>query len=284
MSVLIDKGFEFASDFLSYLREGDERNERIQMASLERQKEFDTKLLSSIEDISHKLDFVAHDVATKVSRKLEADQLEKLTSQIKAIKFALEFNDKDMLRLTLVRIIDQLEYAKNRISEGKFEWLSPWMMAESIRIVSLRKIAIDNNALDVVYKEALAFRISILNFTGSFVVKTNNSPWLKISEFVEGKNEDILKLINSAKHLHNSDRKLFNAVLDFPDIDNEFRIVDVMVAVGDRVKTGDVLVALESDKSALEYLAKESGIVETIRVTTGDVVKNGTVLLILSEG
>ena len=281
LSIIVDKGFEFASDFLSYLREGDERQERIHMANLERQKEFDSNLLASIKDISEKLDVLAQDVANRVSIKLESDQLEKLISQIKSVRFALEFNDKNMLSVSLVNIMDQIEYAKRRILEDKYEWLGPWMMAESIRIVSLRKMANDKSSMDMVYQEALTFRINILDYTGSAIIKPKSAPWREIADFVDGKNENLLKLISQSRSdsTKNSSATYKNVKLPSTENNQSAKVVKIMASIGDTVNKGDILIIVEADKSIIEITAETTGILHAINVEPGDEVRNETILL-----
>lgn len=122
---LIVKGFELAADFLSYLREGEERDERLHMASLDHEKEFDQRMLASLAEVSQKLDQVAQDVVDKVTKKIESDRYEKLAAMIKSVKFALEFNNANMLTQALVNLFEDAEYAKNRLAEGKLAWLGP---------------------------------------------------------------------------------------------------------------------------------------------------------------
>lgn len=64
---------------------------------------------------------------------------------------------------------------------------------------------------------------------------------------------------------------------DFTDIP----IVAVLVAVGDRVEVEDPLVEIESDKATMEVPAPQAGVVKELKVSVGDTVSEGTVLLLL---
>ncbi|WP_175241146.1 hypothetical protein [Burkholderia contaminans] len=68
-------------------------------------------------------------------------------------------------------------------------------MAESIRIVALRRLASSEKAKALVQSEAHAFRLSILDYNGQSLLSKGKVPWMKVAEFVQGTNEDIVQLI-----------------------------------------------------------------------------------------
>ena len=55
----------------------------------------------------------------------------------------------------------------------------------------------------------------------------------------------------------------------------------IEVAEGDRVEAGDTVVLLESMKMEIPMLAERSGTVTAIKVTVGEVVQDGDVLVVL---
>ncbi|WP_420996527.1 acetyl-CoA carboxylase biotin carboxyl carrier protein subunit [Cupriavidus sp. 30B13] len=291
-AVLIDKGFDLALGFLSYLREKDERKERIHMATLESQKELHSRFLSSLDDMSRKLDNAAQEIVSRLSQKLESDQLENLIAQIKALRFALGFSDKDMLRSTLVGIMAPIEYSRSRIAERKYEWLGPWMAAESIRIIGLREIAPNENAIEMVKKEAMAFRLNLLDYTGHFIINAGSTPWREIANFVDGKSEDVLRLIKNATKISAPDTNNSDVVITLDDMFGweSASVSKVFYSVGDRVKVGDILLVLEMEGVANQpfsfvndYPSEKSGVISAIMVKLGDAVKKGDVLLTLKE-
>ena len=58
-------------------------------------------------------------------------------------------------------------------------------------------------------------------------------------------------------------------------------VMDVSVAVGDRVSVGDTIVLLESMKMEIPVLAERTGTVSAVKVGAGDVVQEGDVLVSL---
>ncbi|MEH6823256.1 MAG: biotin/lipoyl-containing protein [Motiliproteus sp.] len=61
----------------------------------------------------------------------------------------------------------------------------------------------------------------------------------------------------------------------------EFEVVEVLVAVGDRVHRYDPLLSWEADKSAFELPAPYAGTVVEVLVAEGDVFDLSKVLLLL---
>jgi len=67
-----------------------------------------------------------------------------------------------------------------------------------------------------------------------------------------------------------------------PDIGdfNEVPIIEVLVRPGDRVKTEDALITLESDKASMDVPSPLDGVVKEIKVQVGDRVSEGSLILI----
>lgn len=70
-----------------------------------------------------------------------------------------------------------------------------------------------------------------------------------------------------------------------PDIGDysDIPVIEVLVSVGETVNIDQTLVTLESDKTTIDVPCPQKGIVESLRVRTGDKVSKGTVLLVLRE-
>jgi glutaconyl-CoA decarboxylase len=59
------------------------------------------------------------------------------------------------------------------------------------------------------------------------------------------------------------------------------KVLDVKVAVGASVKSGDLVLLLEAMKMENEIFAASAGTVKEIRVKSGDSVNTGDVLVVL---
>ena len=64
---------------------------------------------------------------------------------------------------------------------------------------------------------------------------------------------------------------------DFTDVP----VVTVLVSVGDRIALEDPIVELESDKATMEVPSSAAGVVKEIKVSEGDKVSEGSLILIL---
>ena len=72
-------------------------------------------------------------------------------------------------------------------------------------------------------------------------------------------------------------------VPDIGDFD-EVEVVEILVAKGDHVEFDDPLVSLESDKATMEIPSTSAGVVAELRVSEGDRVSEGSVLILLELG
>ncbi|WP_334049737.1 pyruvate dehydrogenase complex dihydrolipoyllysine-residue acetyltransferase [Alteromonas gracilis] len=66
-----------------------------------------------------------------------------------------------------------------------------------------------------------------------------------------------------------------------PDIgsDDEVDVIDVMVSAGDTIEKEDGLITLETDKATMDVPSTHAGTVKEVFISTGDKVKEGTVVI-----
>ena len=69
-------------------------------------------------------------------------------------------------------------------------------------------------------------------------------------------------------------------VPDIGDFD-EVTVIELMVKVGDTVKSDQSLITVESDKASMEIPCSHAGVVKELKVKLGDKVKQGSVVLVL---
>src|SRR5258705_12640580 len=75
--------------------------------------------------------------------------------------------------------------------------------------------------------------------------------------------------------------------IEVPDIGDfsDIPVIEIHVAAGDTVAAEDPLVTLESDKATLDIPAPVAGTVTELRVTLGDTVSAGSVIMVIdAEG
>lgn len=64
-------------------------------------------------------------------------------------------------------------------------------------------------------------------------------------------------------------------------ITDEFTILDIKIKVGDRIKEGDILAEIETDKSTMELESFCDGVVSKILSKKGDIVSTGQTIIII---
>ncbi len=60
-------------------------------------------------------------------------------------------------------------------------------------------------------------------------------------------------------------------------------IIEILVAVGDSIEQEAPLIVLETDKATMEVPSPAAGVVKEIRVSEGDKIGEGHVILVLDE-
>jgi len=73
------------------------------------------------------------------------------------------------------------------------------------------------------------------------------------------------------------------AVPDIGDFDS-VEIIEVLVAVGDTVEVEDSLITVESDKASMEIPSSDAGVIKEIKVSIGDNVSEGSIVVVLESG
>lgn len=285
LNILINKGLELAGGFLSYLREKDERDAQFKSESLEQQRFVNDRLLSTIDEVAQQISSVASDAAFRVTQKIESDRLEDLAAQIKGLNLAIQVGNDSMLGSALSAIGLQIEYAKNRLKEGKSDWLGAWMMAESMRLTGLSKIA----SPALVEKEAQAFRIGILNNTQGLLIRGDQTPWVQIAQFVGGKSEALLGLIQPTGNGASLGEKVVTTdVIRAPAMpgSTDIKVTEVFVKHGQDIKVGDELFTVATDKVMFGVMADKCGrvvdVLVDVLVEVGSVVVAEDILVTLA--
>ncbi|MGE4609160.1 MAG: dihydrolipoyllysine-residue acetyltransferase [Myxococcota bacterium] len=67
---------------------------------------------------------------------------------------------------------------------------------------------------------------------------------------------------------------------DFEDVE----VIEVLVSPGDRVEPEDSLITIESDKASMEIPSPSAGVIGQIKVSIGDRVSEGTLIVLLQAG
>ncbi|HDR9164793.1 TPA: hypothetical protein QDB28_005228 [Burkholderia vietnamiensis] len=296
---LFNDGVEITRKILGLFREGDETrgSNGAEVSRVELQV-LDPSVLRSIEVVSAKLDSLAGDVELRVTQRLETQELEKLAAVVRSAKTALEFGNQSLLASTLASLSERVEYARNRLAEGNADWLSLWMAGESMRIACLSSLADNDRAREIVARETHAFRLNILTFSRSIIFDANQIPWVAIADFVNGKGEQLLTLLEQNNSTAANDLPL--VYLRIPEKEGAVMGIDfaeiseITVSVGDAVVKGQRLIfyrnssagrIVKSWNDALlsEVVAPFDGVVTKVNVETGLSVPWGSVVAVMEK-
>ncbi len=68
-------------------------------------------------------------------------------------------------------------------------------------------------------------------------------------------------------------------LIKVPSIGGEGEVIEILIAVGDRVEVEQSLVTLESDKASMEIPCPKAGVIKSIKVQLGDKLKEGDELI-----
>ena len=69
--------------------------------------------------------------------------------------------------------------------------------------------------------------------------------------------------------------------INVPDIGaDEVEITEILVKVGDKVEAEQSLITVEGDKASMEVPAPFAGTVKEIKISTGDKVKTGSLIMV----
>ena len=71
--------------------------------------------------------------------------------------------------------------------------------------------------------------------------------------------------------------------ISIPDMGDfgSVEIIEILVAVGDRIAVEDSLITVESDKASMEIPSSHAGVVTEIKIALGDSVAEGAVIVVV---
>lgn len=119
--------------------------------------------------------------------KIEADKLEELRSRIQNLGFVLRVGKANEALAYVLTVKESVDYAENRLREGKNEWLGAAIAGKTTVVAALGHLSIDSGdeaqALATLCKRA---RHQVLNqIVSSLVAAGRPVPWDEIHAFLE---------------------------------------------------------------------------------------------------
>ncbi|WP_355659798.1 biotin/lipoyl-containing protein [Halomonas salifodinae] len=300
---ILDKGFELASNVLEFIRENDERNREINERHHSDNIVVQEKLRALVIESNEVLLRQVSEIPDRIVSKIESDKLEELVNRTETLRFAIDLENMDLVNSMLADLLPLSKYALSRLNENKEQWFLPWMQATSISLLALRLSANTSGARKLLNEEVKLFRFEILNKVKSRFLVEEDVPWLELSDFVRGENENILLFLGEESALpvnFQEDESLEETVVKELRLGHEegdlkvgekyklrdaekISVLKVFLEEGDKVKEGDSLFLLdcEFDKVVFEYCFSSSfsGRVNRIYVKEGEGFNLGDILL-----
>ncbi|MBF8223746.1 biotin/lipoyl-containing protein [Halomonas sp. 328] len=300
---ILDKGFELASNVLEFIRENDERNREVNERHHSDNIVVQEKLRALVIESNEVLSRQVSEIPDRIVSKIESDKLEELVNRTETLRFAIDLENMDLVNSILSDLLPLSKYALSRLNENKEQWFLPWMQATSISLLALRLSANTSGARKLLNEEVKFFRFEILNKVKSRFLVEENVPWLELSDFVRGENENILLFLGEESALpvnFQEDESLEEAVVKELRLGHEegdlkvgekykirnaekLNVLKVFFKDGDKIKEGDCLFLLECefDKVVMEYCFPSffSGRINRIYVKEGEGFNLGDVLL-----
>lgn len=247
---------------------------------------------SAIKDATLSLERSISAEGDRVINKIESDQQEKLVSIVKLANFYLEIEDYENAVRLSPDLILLSDYSRNRVQEGKMQWLSPWIISQSTWITLMsfgspsEKVKI---AVDAKFKD---FRLDLLDLLGVELVTQKICSWIDISEFVNNQGNKIIpKLINAAQTKYTIPTEIsVEEEISIPTkghpiicpeisvLSSTAKVVKWLVSAGSSVKTDQPLVEIETEKVVIEVTSPSFGKLKLIKKIEGDEVQSGDTL------
>lgn len=205
--VLIETGIILAKKVFSLVREGDSlikdiSGELKSEVSIEKNKE---EILSSLEKISNQIQQAKNQIIFEIIDKIESENLERLISRVNSIQLVIELDQKESISVLYTQLMESNDYAKNRILEGKKHWVGAWIIGSATKLMLLKLMSESKKTQNVLAREANKFRIDILDFYKNNLF-LKDTPWIEISEFVKGDNENLLEKFRKSDILINKEK------------------------------------------------------------------------------
>lgn len=150
----------------------------------ERASQVENFLTSSVA----KLEVAVHDAAQLVIEKLESDKLEELLSRTRNCAMLVNLNKQDQALQYSLTLRESVDYARNRVQEGKPHWLGPYIGGFAVFLAALEYSGQCPES-EIAEFKALVTRtkLEILDASAPVILASNRTlPWMEIANFLEG--------------------------------------------------------------------------------------------------
>lgn len=230
------------------------------------------------EAISITTDLVKSSTKTIVD-KIESDKLEELQARVCNIGWLLRINKTDEIFRQALLVRESASYARNRLKEGKLDWVGPCLMAKSAICVALEACSADfsgeKEELEALCKEA---KYELLDVIVPHIFSSGKRiPWQAIESFLsrQGGLAEVTKLLGCDDAL-----KAPGAPVNNIKSPIDGKILLWRKKVGDKVECNEVVCEVEAEKVVIEICAPKNGTLSEIKKHNEMTVLEGEVIAV----
>jgi uncharacterized protein with HEPN domain len=94
-------------------------------------------------------------VGEKIIEKIESDKFEQFQSRIGNMEMLIQLNNTKELFSYALQLKESVDYARNRVNEGKYSWLIPYLTGLPLFALALRIQGEDTSKLDQQFANAV---------------------------------------------------------------------------------------------------------------------------------
>jgi hypothetical protein len=253
------------------------------------------ELESGFRETAEQMKRAVRESTDKVIDKLESDKLEILISRIGILGDIIRIGDRGEVLRFVWTLRELVDYAGFRLQEGKHQWQGPFLAGKAVIYTALRLCAVDGlserNELERLCKQA---KYDLLDVAIPQMIQQGvKIPWVQIEEFLSGCGELTINALGldggeksaSKRVLPPNAQVLVDVIIPhdaiLEDMDSELTVNGVDGwTVGCIVPPNACLVGIQSEAEwrSYEVEAGVAGVLHSILVKKGDVVRRGDVV------
>ena len=191
-SVLLTLGFDIALEYAKAKFFGETEKNRAYSHALEE------RLLVT----TRRIETAISNATNMIFDKVEADRLEELRARIKNVAMLVELKSREPVLQYTMTLNESLEYARNRVREGKLHWLGPAVAGGAIFLDALQYAGVAKpEHSENFHAELREFRkLALEGLRPTLMEMEGPLPWEEIAAFVRGENSEILKRLTLEAH------------------------------------------------------------------------------------
>jgi len=146
-------------------------------------------LIDLISDSTESLKTAIQMGADQVIYKIEQDKLEELISRLNNMDMLIRMKNQDHLLAYLLQVQESVDYAKNRLNEGKEQWFTPYLIGKAMIYAAFTYIGNESPQIKQELLQTLEeAKIKILDEVSLTLIQNGRSiPWHIVKDVLDNK-------------------------------------------------------------------------------------------------